>query len=284
MAHGSKLAFLGLLLLAGSAFAATVGPVKGKAVTGRPLELNIPFSVDEPTDRACASANVRYGSAPVSRVVVDVQGRGLKRNLLVTAPAHVSEAAVTLQVRVGCGARAVARKFVLSASQPPARTPVLAEPARKRAVTEVTVRSAPKTVVSPAPSEPLFPPPVTEARPQESSAPRPDAAMEEELRKARSDAAAAVAQLEATRKELAAVLDVVRRTSQTLIQADHQVRDAQSEAAHMRLVLMWVGAGLALVAAGIVWWEFHRLSFWKRTARPRPVEEPGFPSGVEMAT
>lgn len=253
MTHRSLGSLLGLLLLATSASAATVGPMKGRAVQGHPLEVNIPFTVDSAADRACASANVRYGNAPVQRVTLDVQGRGVKRNLLVTSRAKVSDAPVAVQVRVGCGGKAVARKFIVPVAMPASRTPVPAV---------------------------WQPPP--QAVPEESPAPSPDALIQEELRKARAEAAAAIAQLDATRKELAAVLDVERRTGQTLINADHQVRDAQSEVGRMRLLLQLVGAGLGLAAAGLAWFEVQRVMLRRRTVSARPAQEPSLVPGAEM--
>ena len=286
MAHGSKASFLGLLILAGSASAITVGPVKGKPVTGRPLEVNIPFTVDGPTDRACASASLRYGNVLVPRMTLDVQGRGLKRNLQVTSRANVSDDTVTVAVRVGCGPKAVARRFVIPTNLATAKvTPAVEQPTR-RVASELAVKSGQKPVAMMTTSEPLFPPPVTEApaAAPEPAAPKAEASVLEELQKARTDAATAIAQLAATRKELAAVLDVERRTSQTLINADHQVRNAKSEAATMRFVLKLVGGGLALVAAGLIWFEVNRVMLRRRMAMAQPAQEPTGLSGVELQT
>lgn len=281
MAQVSKLGWLGLLVLAGSASAATVGPIKGRPVTGRPLEVNIPFAVDEPTGRACASANVRYGNVPVPRPTLQVQGQGARRNLLVSSRARVSGPTVSVQVRVGCGARAVTRMFVMPTNMPAARGRPMPEPVVRQAVAERPARPRPAPVALLAPAEPLFPPPAAEAVPQEIVPPKADATLLEDLRRAREEAAGATARLEATRKELAAVLDIERRTSQTLIDADHEIREARSEAAHMRLVLNWVGAGLALGAAGLAWLEFQRVALRRRTARPSPEQEPAMLSGAE---
>lgn len=280
MAHRSMCGWIGLLLLAGSASAATVGEIRGKPVTGRPLEVNVPFAVDEPKDRACASASVRYGSVLVPRVTVDVQGRGLNRNLLLTSRANVNEPTVTVSVRVGCGAKAVTRKFVLSANLPTAKSPSLMKASTRAVESDLAPpRPAPRPVVAMAPAEPLFPPAPAEAPPPTAMTPQPDPSLMEELRKARSDAATAVAQLASARKELAAVLDVERRTQQTLINAEHQVRDAKSEVAHMRLVLKLLGAGLLLGAAGLVWWEFQRAGLRLRLRKAQPPQEPVLSSG-----
>ena len=253
MTHRSLGSLLGLLLLAASASAATVGPLKGRAVQGQPLEVNIPFTVDSPADRACASASVRYGNASVQRVTLDVQGRGVKRNLLVTSRAKVSDPTVAVNVRVGCGAKGVARKFIVPVATPAARTPV---PAVWQPPPQATAEDSPAAV--------------------------PDASTVDDLRKARAEAAAAVAQLEATRRELAAVLDVERRTGQTLINADHQVRDAQSEVGRMRLLLQLVGAGLGLAAAGLAWFEVQRVMLRRRAVPARPAQEPSMVPGAEM--
>lgn len=270
MTHGAIGNWLGLLVLAGSASATTVGPLQGRPVAGHPLEVNIPFAVDAPADRACAVASARYGNAQSPRVTLHVQGHGLKRNLLLTSRANVSEPMVTVNVRVGCGSKAVSRRFVLLADMPVARS------AAGKPVAEISLKPAPKPVAVATPSEPLFPPP---AAPQ--PVPPPDA---EELRKARSDAATAIAQLEGTRKELVALLDVERRTSQTLINADHQVADAKSEVARMRMVLMWVGAALALAAAGVVWFEFKRVALRRFLEQLQPVQDPGILSSAEVPT
>ena len=283
MAQISKAGLVGLLLLAGSAWAASVGDIKGRPVSGRPLEVNVPFAVDEPRDRACASANVRYGST-LPRSTLHVQGHGLNRNLLVTSRANVTEQPVTVAVRVGCGAKAVSRKFVLMTNMAAAKNPTIIKTAAKQPAPESTLKApAPESTVKPptpkpalaTPGEPLFPPPVAEAAPPASPALAADGSLMEDLRKARTEAATAIAQLAATRKELAAVLDVERRTSQTLINADHQIRAAKSEAAHMRSVLQWVGGLLALGAAGLVWWEFQRVGFrLRKGTREQPAQEP----------
>lgn len=274
MARSSRVCLLGLLLLAGSATATTVGEIKGRPVAGQALEVSIPFSLHEPRDRACASANVRYGSAPVPRTTLHVQGRGLKRNLLVTSRAKVTDEPVTVSVRVGCGAGAVTRRFTLAPGVSAAKSPPIGKPVARPAAFELAARPGPKAVQLLPPGEPLFPPAVPETAPQDNEAPKPDASLAEDLRKARSDAAAALGQLESTRKELAAVLDVERRTQQTLINAEHRIQEAQSEAARMRLVLKWAGAALTLAAAGLIWWEVQRVAFRRRTSASRPPQEP----------
>lgn len=133
-----------------------------------------------------------------------------------------------------------------------------------------------------APAEPLFPPPASQADPQESEARNAEASLAEELRKARSEASTAVALLAATRKELAAVLDVERRTSQTLIDADRQVRDARSEVARMRLLLNSLAAAMGLAAAGLAWIEFQRAASRRRTPRESPAQEPALFTGLEQ--
>jgi hypothetical protein len=283
MAHSSAICLLGLLLLASSASAATVGPIKDRPVAGRPLGLNIPFALDEPGDRACASATVRYGSAPVPRTTVHVQGHGVKRNLLVTSRANVNDQPVTLNVRVGCGAKSVERRFVMLTDFPVAKKPPTTEPASRQVASPVALKTAHKPLVLMTPSEPLFPPPAEQPLAAENNAPKADSSLLEDLRKARAEAASALAQFEAARKELAAVLDVERRTSQTLISADHQVRDARSEVAHMRLVLKWIAAALALAAAGVGWFEFNRVVLRRRMANAQPAQEPTILSGIEAA-
>jgi hypothetical protein len=266
MSRGFPLCLLALLLVASSACATTVGPIRGRAVSGHPLEVNVPFAVDAPTDRACASANVRYGNALVPRTTLDVQGRGSRRNLLLTSRAKVTEPTVTVNVRVGCGAKAVARKFVMQVNTPAA---------------SVAMVPLPKPVALTR-SEPLFPPSLPEAGRPDAQDEKPGTSLGEDLRKARADAAAALAQLDGVRRELAAVLEVERRTGQTLIQADHDVRNARSDASRMRLLLQSVGAALALAAAGLAWFEVQRVLLRRRTATPRPPQEPGLVSGMEM--
>lgn len=276
MAQRSKFCLLGLFFLAMSASATTVGQVEGRVVSGRPLEVNIPFVLDKARDRACASANVRYGNMRVAGVIVDVQGSGLNRNLLVSSRAAVKEESVTIDARVGCGAKAVTRRFVLLTNLAPARNPPVAKlRTRLEAPVVVAPRTPPKTVVLGAPREPLFPPPEAESPPApEPVAPKVDGSMWQDLQKARTEAATATAQLESARKELAAVLDVERRSRQTLINSDNQAREAQSEVARMRLVLKGVAFVLALGAAGLVWWEFQRVASRMRRPNARPAQEP----------
>jgi len=276
MAQRSKFCLLGLLFLAMSASATTVGQVEGRVVSGRPLEVNIPFVLDKARDRACASANVRYGNMRVAGVIVDVQGSGLNRNLLVSSRAAVKEESVTIDARVGCGAKSVTRRFVLLTNLAPARNPPVAKlRTRLEAPVVVAPRTPPKTVVLGAPREPLFPPPEAESPPApEPVAPKVDGSMWQDLQRARTEAATATAQLESARKELAAVLDVERRSRQTLINSDNQAREAQSEVARMRLVLKGVAFVLALGAAGLVWWEFQRVASRMRRANARPAQDP----------
>jgi hypothetical protein len=281
MARSCKVSLFGLLILASSASATTVGDIKGRPLAGQPLDVNVPFAVDESRDKACASANVRYGTA-LARSTLHVQGSGLKRNLLVTSRAKVNDEPVTVNVRVGCGSKAVTRRFVLATGMTAAKAPPIGRPVARPAAFHFAGRPGDKPAALLPAGEPLFPPAAPDTLPQENSDRKADASMAEELRKARENAATALAQLEAARKELAAVLDVERRTQQTLIDSAHQVQDAQSEAARMRLVLKWVGAALTLGAAGLVWWEFQRLAFRRRTARSRPPQEPTILSSGEM--
>ena len=285
MAHGSKVCWLGLLLLASSASATTVGHIQGRPVPGRPLEVNIPFAVDEPTDRACASANVRYGDVPMPRVTLHVQGHGLKRNVVVISHANVNEPTVTVNVRVGCGAKAVKREFAMLASTPVAYVPPVAKPVARHGAPDVVAKPAAKPAVLAQTSEPLFPPSEPETVPKEEPVPKADPGTMEELHKAQTDASAAASQLQATRRELDAVLDVERRTQQTLIDADRQIRDANSEVAHMRLVLKRVGAALGLAAVGRIWFELNRMLMAKGL-RPRAVamQEEDMLVATEMPT
>lgn len=277
MAQCPKFCLLGLFFLAMGASATTVGPVEGRVVAGRPLEVNIPFVLDKARDRACASASVRYGTMRVAGVIVDVQGSGPNRNLQVSSRAAVKEDSVTIDARVGCGAKSVTRRFVMMTNlAPPAKSPPVAK-LRTRPDAQVVVapRTPPKTVVLGAPREPLFPPSEAEPAPHpEPVAPKVDGSLWQDLQKARTDAATATAQLESARKELAAVLDVERRSRQTLINSDNQAREAQSEVARMRLVLKSVAALLALGAAALVWWEFQRVASRMRRPNARPAQEP----------
>lgn len=273
MAHACKLVLLGLLI-AGSASATTVGSMTGKPVPGHALAVNIPFAVDQPADRACASANVRYGSTPLAHVTLHVQGQGLKRNLLVTSRTSVTEQAVRVDVRVGCGAKAVTRRFVVQPATQLAKAPAPIEPRVRQAAVEVPIKSSPKPVGFMTPSEPLFPPPAAPEPPQTAAL--------QDLQKAQAEAATAIAQLAAVRKELAAVLDVERRTSQTLINADHEVRNAQAEAARMRLVLKIIAGILGLAAGGVAWLEVQRVLVRRRTYASQPPQEPSMVEGAGM--
>lgn len=277
MARSSQASFLGLLMVASSASATTLGPIQGSPVAGRPLEVNIPFAVDRPTDRACASANVRYSDVAVSGFTVDVQGRGLRRNLLVTSRVSVNQPTVTVGVRVGCGSKAVSRTYTMLTNMSGTK------PAISQAASNVVMRSGAMPIALLTPREALFPP-ASEALTRRSHAQPADASVSEELRKAQAEAATAGAQLHAARKELAAVLDVERRTSQTLIEAQHEVRHAKSQLARLRVVLGLLGTAFVLVAAGAIWSQFDRAALRRRTSKAPAAQEPAMDPTPEVPT
>lgn len=281
MSHGSTARLLALLMFASSASAATVGPAQGRPVAGRALEVNIPFEVDAPADRSCASANVRYGNGLVPRSTLHVQGRGTRRNLLVTSRASVNASTVTVNVQVGCGRKAVARRFVMPTTMPVAKGPSVIRTMARRDAPENAAKPRLRAAAPVAPLEPLFPPRDPEPAAEPVEARKVDAPVMDELQRARTEAATAMSQLEAARREMAAVLDVERRTSQTLIDADREVREARSEAERMRQLLNWIGAGLGLAAAGLAWIEANRLLSRRRAWKEPAGEEPAMLSGLE---
>ena len=137
-----------LLLAAGASHALGIGRPQGATVLGRPLELQVPVSLDPGMSAGdlCPEAEVTYGDLRVSPRHLDLQalpagdGQALLR-LRVAAP--LEEPYASVQVRVGCAQRLV-RRFVLLVEDPAAG----GEP--PPAPVTVAVSSAPATTFAPA--------------------------------------------------------------------------------------------------------------------------------------
>lgn len=139
--------------------ALTIGPAKGAAWIGRPLELNIPVQRDAPSEGAplCADAEVFFADSRQDPAQIQVQQDPTEQagtvRLRIRTSTVVNEPIVNLTLRVGCEQKSQ-RRFVLLADMP-----LASDPALERAPAEIAV--------------PLVTPPLTEAT--SASAPAPTA-------------------------------------------------------------------------------------------------------------
>lgn len=114
-------AFTACLLAAAQAWALTLGPARGAALIGRPLDLLVPISrdADSDPDALCLEPEVFYGDTHASGgVSARVEtGAGTQASIRVRSESPVDETVVTVYLRVGCDQK-VTRRFVLFAEPP----------------------------------------------------------------------------------------------------------------------------------------------------------------------
>ncbi len=97
--------------------ALTLGPVQGKAVIGRPLELVVMAGATRARSGHCPQAEVRYGDSrlPAAMVTLTTLPSG-PVGWRVRTRLPVNEPIVTLRLRVGCNAPR-SRRYLLLADQ-----------------------------------------------------------------------------------------------------------------------------------------------------------------------
>jgi hypothetical protein len=136
------LRLVGALVLLGAAAQAsalTPGPVQGKAIIGRPLELVV-MAGGRARSGHCLRAEVSYGDSRLPDAMVTVAALPSGAAWRIRAKPAVNEPIVTLRLRVGCSAPRSWR-YLLLADQDRrgsrAGQPVRAKPARLPAVRPV---------------------------------------------------------------------------------------------------------------------------------------------------
>lgn len=114
---------VGMVLVCGSVQALTLGSLRGEALIGRPLSVNVPVQLDagEVASAVCVDAEVQFadnridgGRVRSSWLNPDATGEGVFR---VETVVPVDEPVVSIQVRAGC-IRKTSRKYVLLADVP----------------------------------------------------------------------------------------------------------------------------------------------------------------------
>ena len=112
-----------LLLITSSSLAVSLGPVRGTALVGRPLDLSVLARLDASDDAAalCADAELMYSDTRLDsgKVTVRVSATGEAGQALirVTSSVIVDEPVVSLVLRAGCLAKN-SRRYVLLADLP----------------------------------------------------------------------------------------------------------------------------------------------------------------------
>lgn len=169
-------------LLALDASALSLGRARGAALIGRPLEVAIPVTLEDPQSQApCADADVFYGDTRVEQAVVHWQATAPNQGVVrLSSPVPVDEPLVTLYVRVGCG-QPTTRRYVLLSElppeyEPPVRAPLVppvvaaAPAARAPAAAPATPPRAPAAAPSTSPRR-AAPAPVAKREPRATAAP-----------------------------------------------------------------------------------------------------------------
>jgi pilus assembly protein FimV len=102
--------------------ALTIGRSRGVALIGRPLDVSIPVTLDNPGQATdlCAEADVFHGDTRIdaSKVTSQVEGsNGRDVSVRVRSSAAVDEPVVTVYLRLGCNLKNT-RRYVLLAEEP----------------------------------------------------------------------------------------------------------------------------------------------------------------------
>lgn len=278
----------GIVLLGSSWFSAalTLGPVRGEALIGQPLNVTVSVQTD-PTEDASAlcwsadllSAETRQSISQV-RVLVEAKGRTSAATLVrVVSAGAVDEPIVTLNLSAGCQQKTT-RHYVLLADLPstPAPAALITTPAPSAQPKRVTPAAAPAFTKStpaqtgaprPAPAKPKAPartePPSTQPRLQlEALDELSDRVAEVNLPMTFAPSVDALHQaqaLEALQQEVAALRALEARNEASITSLKHrlQVLESRREQEESSSVwLLWLGA-LALLSA-IAWWWQQRTS------------------------
>lgn len=143
---------IGLVLVsvAASCASLTIGPARGAAWIGRPLELNIPVVHDTLSDTTalCVHADVYYAETRQDASHIHVQQEPADQadtvRLRLRSSAPVDEPVVTVNLRVGCEDKSM-RRFVLLAD-----LPTIPDGLSERDVPEVTTAPATPSDTEPA--------------------------------------------------------------------------------------------------------------------------------------
>lgn len=128
----------------------TIGPARGAAWIGRPLELSIPVIRDTPSDATalCVHADVYYAETQQEAALVHVQQEPTDQadtvRLRLRSSTPIDEPVVTINLRVGCEDRSM-RRFVLLAD-----LPTIPDGLSEREIPEVTTALATPSDSDPA--------------------------------------------------------------------------------------------------------------------------------------
>jgi pilus assembly protein FimV len=112
-----------LLLITSSSLAVSLGPVRGAALVGRPLDLSVLARLDANDDAAalCAEAELTYSDTRIDAGKISIRtsatGEPGQALIRVTSSAIVDEPVVSLNLRAGCSAKN-SRRYVLLADLP----------------------------------------------------------------------------------------------------------------------------------------------------------------------
>ncbi|WHZ11809.1 MAG: hypothetical protein OJF60_002248 [Burkholderiaceae bacterium] len=122
-----------MLLAAASSHAFNLGPLRGAAQVGQPLDVSVPVTLanEDQIANLCADADVRYEDTRIGATLISIAppsaGRAIVR---IQSSVPVNAPVVTVILRIGC-AGPVARRYVLLADAPAVPT-VVASPEAAR--------------------------------------------------------------------------------------------------------------------------------------------------------
>jgi pilus assembly protein FimV len=142
-----------MLCAAASSSALTLGPARGAALLGQPLEMQVPvvLATDEDGSGLCFSADVYYGELhqEASKVTVktELSTTGQPTRLRISAKAPIDEPVVTVYVRAACGTT-TSRRYVMLADLATALAPVAPNLASSPALPMSSTGAAPRAAVA----------------------------------------------------------------------------------------------------------------------------------------
>ncbi|MFC5499758.1 FimV family protein [Caenimonas terrae] len=142
-----------LLSAALSSAALTLGRSRGAALLGRPLDVAIPLTLDNPAQAGelCPQADVFQGDTRINegRVTARVQpGTGQNAQVRIQSSVLVDEPVVTVYLRLGCKEK-FTRRYVLL-SEEPGDAPVAAAPAPAAVAAAPAIRQAAPATAAPS--------------------------------------------------------------------------------------------------------------------------------------